>query len=307
MVPSAEQSHVNLAKTETMTSVGTLLREARENQDQTIAHIAEELCLTQSYVRAIEADQLESLPGLFFYKSFVRQYAALLGVNPKALAPALEAITAAAEPVEETAAANGPAARKTSSDLSGVRRLDPLVEQTNRPYFSRIQMRWSIAVFALVLTLCTGFYAWWNRSGEVAAPNTPEAQSLPVPVPEAAVLPVAETVTEAEALPATETNTETNNDEATESSAIALKLSATERTWLSITANGRKIFSGILQPSESKTVSGVDAATVTIGNAAGIEIRWNGKPLGRIGGRGEVRTVRLTPENYEIIAHSSSL
>ncbi len=58
-----------------------------------MAEIAEELCLTQRYLRALEQNDLKSLPGAFFYKSFVRQYAALLGVPAKLIQPALNAVT----------------------------------------------------------------------------------------------------------------------------------------------------------------------------------------------------------------------
>jgi cytoskeleton protein RodZ len=63
-----------------MTSVGEILRSARESQGRTMAEIAEELCITQRYLRALERDDLSNLPGTFFYKSFVKQYAAILGV-----------------------------------------------------------------------------------------------------------------------------------------------------------------------------------------------------------------------------------
>jgi len=43
--------------------------------------IAERLCITPSYLRAIEADDVQSLPGAFFYKSFALQYAAILEID----------------------------------------------------------------------------------------------------------------------------------------------------------------------------------------------------------------------------------
>ena len=64
-----------------MTSVGSILREKRESQGRAIADMAEELCITQRYLRAIEENDVTGVPGLFFYKSFATQYAALLGVD----------------------------------------------------------------------------------------------------------------------------------------------------------------------------------------------------------------------------------
>src|SRR5271163_3686293 len=82
-----------------MTSVGKLLKTERERQGRNIAEIAEELCITQRYLRSIEQDDLKSLPGSFFYKSFVKQYAAVLGVDDALLRAGIEAITAPLEPL----------------------------------------------------------------------------------------------------------------------------------------------------------------------------------------------------------------
>src|SRR5580693_5172181 len=82
-----------------MTSVGKVLRTEREAQGREMAEIAEELCITKRYLRAIEEDDLKTLPGCFFYKSFVRQYATLLGVDEKRIWPGVEALTASEEPL----------------------------------------------------------------------------------------------------------------------------------------------------------------------------------------------------------------
>jgi cytoskeletal protein RodZ len=82
-----------------MTSVGQTLRTEREMQERGMATIAAELCIPLRYVLAIEQDDLRSLPGSFFYKSFVKQYATILGVDQVQLLPGIEALTAATEPL----------------------------------------------------------------------------------------------------------------------------------------------------------------------------------------------------------------
>jgi len=83
---------------------------------------------------------------------------------------------------------------------------------------------------------------------------------------------------------------------------VVLNLSATEKTWLSITSEGKQIFSGVLEPSQTKTLTAADVAKVKVGNAGGLEVRWNGKAIGPIGPRGQVRTILFTPENFQILA-----
>ena len=262
-----------------MSSIGQTLRNARENQGRELGDLARELCITQYYLSGIEDEDLSRLPGLFFYKSFARQYAVLLGVDAELVARQLEAIT----PPE------------TSSPRPEVRMLDPLVEMTNRRFVPDIPMSWSVAGLAAVVFICSGFYSWWMRVPEQRLPQPTvqlPAPAAPVEVTSATAPQIAEgtlpTTTVANPAPAT-------------LSGIVLKLSATERTWLSISSGGKEVFSGFLQPSESKVLSGLDIATMRVGNAAGIDVRWNGKPIGPLGTRGQVLTIRFTPEDFEIV------
>ena len=162
-----------------MNSVGRILRSARERQGRAVAEIAEELCLTQQYLRAIEEDDVKSLPGTFFYKNFVRQYAAIVGVKEAEILPGIEALAAAAEePVLPGTPGQPP-----------VRPLDPIVADSNRHYFASARLGLSVAGLVVVLLACSGFYAWWMRPKEVAA-------AKPRPLPPVIVQPVSQPVSQ---------------------------------------------------------------------------------------------------------------
>src|SRR5258706_7033264 len=113
-----------------MTSVGTQLRIAREDQQRSLAEIAEDLCITQRYLRAIEEDDLASLPGVFFYKSFVRQYASILGMDPKQLQPGIEALCPST--VDRVEAVVPARPRPTYSLTQPIRQPEPLLQDLNR-------------------------------------------------------------------------------------------------------------------------------------------------------------------------------
>jgi cytoskeleton protein RodZ len=268
-----------------MTSIGDTLRNARESQGRTLAGIAQELCITQSYVAAIEKGDGNNLPGLFFYKSFARQYAAVLGIEEALIRPQLEALSDTESP----------------SPRPDIRVLDPLVESTNRRFIPDIPLGWSVAGLAAVLLLCSGFYSWWNRIPEQHIPEQTTAQPSTPPVASTRVAaPQVTTGAAVETIPVVNSAPEALNG-------IVLKLSATERTWLSISSGGKEIFSGFLQPSESKILSGLDIATMRVGNAAGIDVHWNGKPIGPLGTRGQVLTIRFTPQDFEIVPPKQQL
>jgi len=256
-----------------------------------MAEIAEELCITQRYLKALESDDLSNLPGTFFYKSFVRQYAAILGVPEKKLQPGIEAITATeAEPLlpGQTFPGQALAAEQRGAERSPrapVRVLDPLVEASNH-YFGNHKIGVPMVVLAGVLLACSGFYGWWNQPPRRAR----AARSQPVAASRTSASPVAAS--------ASTVDVSTTPDGVKH---VVLNLSATESTWLSITSEGKQIFSGILKASQTKTLTASDAAQMRVGNAGGIAVRLNGKEIGPIGERGQVRTVRFTPDNFEIV------
>jgi cytoskeletal protein RodZ len=274
-----------------MTSVGTTLRSARESQGRNIQEIAEGLCIQARYLRAIEDDDLKRLPGTFFYKSFVKQYAAALGVPEQQLQPGIESVAEAQEvplPPCQTIA-------------SPIRQPDPIVQASNRDYFTDRKLGVPVAVLGGVILACSGFYSWWNRPVQ---PQAVVAQSIPqtsvAPSTESTPPAASQPTNDADA-PAVAVPVAAPDAVSDQTGGIALSLSATEQTWLSITSGGKVVFSGVLQPGQTKTVTGLEAARMKVGNAGGIEIQWNGKPVGPIGAKGQVKTVVFTPDNLEIL------
>jgi len=279
-----------------MNSVGRILRSARERQSRAVAEIADELCLTQQYLRAIEEDDVKSLPGVFFYKNFVKQYAAIVGVKDSEIRAGIEALAAAVEePVLPGAAVQHP-----------LRPMDPIVADSNRRYFANAKLGLSVAGLAGVLIACSVFYAWWIRPKEVVAANPRPlpvviqtvSQNPPPAQPVIEVTPAAKTQTQTQA----ETQMANAVDPAADGiNQVVLNVEATEKTWLSITSEGKRVFAGFLEPSQTKTLTGLDAARMTVGNAGGIAVRLNGKPIGPIGKSGQVRVVLFTPGNFEVL------
>jgi cytoskeletal protein RodZ len=275
-----------------MASIGEMLRSAREAQGRSVADLASELCITQRYVTAIEADDVEVLPGLFFFQSFARQYAAILGLDQTQVRRAL----AAMEPPAELSAS-------ADAHVSPLRSPDPIVAATNRRYFADLPVGLSVAGLLASVLLGSGIFAWWTRPPQAA----PVAAYVPAKVAQL-VAPPQVSATEAsgtEAAGLAPVAAETTLEAVAgvdDGNQVTLNLSATERTWLSITSQGKVIFSGILEPSQSKTLKGAEVATMKVGNAGGVDIQWNGKSIGPIGPRGQVRTVRFTREHFHILS-----
>ena len=83
-----------------MNEIGHTLKQARIARGMSIQDVARETRVPRTSLEAIEGGDREALPAIVFVRGFVRSFAISVGVNPE---PLLEQLTAANEPVEETA------------------------------------------------------------------------------------------------------------------------------------------------------------------------------------------------------------
>ena len=72
-------------------------------------------------------------------------------------------------------------------------------------------------------------------------------------------------------------------------------------TWITITSDGKTVYTGILEPQQSKSLSGKQKVMIKVGNAAGLEVKWNGKAVGKLGDQKQVRTIWFTDKEYQIV------
>jgi len=68
---------------ETTVFSGALLKEVRESKGVELAAIAERTKISRGYLRAIEAEDQHHLPAPTYLKSYLKQYAAEIGLDPE--------------------------------------------------------------------------------------------------------------------------------------------------------------------------------------------------------------------------------
>jgi len=276
-----------------MSSVGETLRRERLRTGLDLETISQDTKISVRLLEFIEGDQFHKLPGGVFAKSFVRQYARALGLDEEELIRELER---SLEPAAE------PASHPQEIPKSQPEIRIPRVAQWGGAA-SRFRSGSSLPALALVvlaILACSAAYTWWQRPRHTAAkpapvqiaerheaaqpaPTAPETTgSTPPSVPSVAGAPAPPT-TPAASLSA-------------EAGGLTIALTAEEATWVRATANGKVVFSGILQPNESKSLSAAEPMILRIGNAGGLAISLNGKSIPAVGPRGQVRTVQLSPD-----------
>ncbi len=167
----------------------------------------------------------------------------------------------------------------------------------------------TFAALALVIGGCSAVYMWWHGQRATVmpsgtAPAVRARASSPVRQP-ANVTHQPET-SPASAVPVALANSPANPPavEAPQAtgSKVLLDLVAREVTWLSVSSDGKPVFSGLLHPNESKIVEGEKIAKIRVGNAGGLEVHLNGRLLPMLGERGQVLIVVFTPDNFQIFA-----
>jgi cytoskeleton protein RodZ len=83
------------------------------------------------------------------------------------------------------------------------------------------------------------------------------------------------------------------------SAELMLGIDATAKCWLTVNSGNALLHSGLLQPGESRKFAIQKPLTLTFGNAGGVRLSVNGKPLVSLGKPGEVRVLEINPDNYQ--------
>lgn len=291
-----------------MASVGEVLKRARLDQGLDLETVAARTKISVRYLTAIEADDRKALPSGFFYKSFVEQYARLLLLDTREIDTEVDQLLSLDAPLPL------PYANQVSTNVPAM---------NLSPRFGGGRVVASVAALMVVVLGCSAVYAWWrnakrgespsvvvkseaarNEPAKSASPKQQEVPASPVspaqPAPMSA--PNAQTdVSSTQTVASTPPLSEAPGAQAGAGYKVLLDLMAREETWLSVSSDGKRVFSGILAPNQTKSVAGRESATMKVGNAAGLEVRLNGKLLGPLGARGQVLVVVFTPDDYQIV------
>jgi hypothetical protein len=241
--------------------------------------IAAQTKINARLLESIEAGQLEEIPGTFFRRSFLRQYATVLGMDwseiEADLAGVLEPEAAAPIAPEEAAEETKPASKAY---------FPPPVRITEHHKSAATRIVLSFVVCVLVMLGCSVVYSVWQRFHSAVGPNEPIIVQQPAATPE----------------PPQRAQQEVNQASQPKAGIASLELTATQETWVSVAAGGRTVFMGVLKPNETKGLEGIQNARLLVGNAGGLQVHWKGKLLGPFGPSGQVRIVDLTPEGFQV-------
>jgi cytoskeleton protein RodZ len=317
-----------------MSSIGESLRRERRRRNLELDQISHELRISTRFLEAIEDEQFEKLPAGVFAKSFVRQYARYLGLDEDELAGEVQRVLEPPPPVEDAAAPR----LAPIADIH-VPRVDQWQTVSDSPRFDWSSWLPSLALVVVVMLVCSGVYSFWQRgrrqvSAQIPPPPVAAAPPAVVAVPPATAPPEPEAAPPAEAQPpesappkavaqapaassppvakpaprtesadrAPDTTKQDAPRPSKSNAAVRIELTADEPVWVLARAGGKYLFSGTLEPKQTRSVESNSPLLLRLGNAGGVNITLNGKPLGAVGPKGQVRDVEFTSGGFHVVA-----
>src|SRR5262245_30819309 len=266
-----------------MGSLGTYLRELRSAKDVSLDEVTRATRVGRAHLEALEAEDLASLPAPVFVKGFIRAYCEFLQTDP-------------AEALSRYRELTGDRSHTTS-----VGHLDSRGAGLGRgPVFV------SVILLVVLGTALFILNSGRNSSSRATRAPVPSAAAPPAatPVPRATEAPRAQEVSTAPApgpvatpaapaatpapLPPAATSVPAAATAAAPRGGQHLVAKAVEPTWIRVQIDGVRSVEELLPAGATREWSAEKRFVLTVGNAGGISLELNGRPLPPIGAPGAV-------------------
>jgi cytoskeleton protein RodZ len=274
-----------------MGSFGDKLRREREMRGITLEEISESTKISRRHLESLEKEDFGSLPGGVFNKGFVRSYARFLGIDEDQAAADYAAIAQETPPLED----------KFPLEVH---------EKPNRELNPKNSNLPLILALAALLGVMIGYAVWFRNkkpqtvasaSASAAANITGSQTGDTSPGPTSYARQTASRKPPAPISANGSLTGSSRQSESTDAEArskaehkFTILIQAKEDAWISVIADGRTITQGVLAQDRRKLVRAGKQIVLRTGNAGGIEVSYNGKPLGALGNESETRTMLFT-------------
>lgn len=262
-----------------MGSFGERMQREREMRGITLEEIAESTKIGSRALRALEQEDFEKLPGGIFNKGFVRAYARYLGIDEEQAVTDFMAAEQAAQAKAEQALPQPLPPAKTATGIG------------------------PILFLVLGLAVIGGVAGWRYVSARrpkptvetVAIPTAPStaannSQGAPTPAAQSQLTP-AETASPPRGA---EVGSPSSSGEP-----FTVEIRARQPAWISVVADGVVLMEGTLGADEQKQFQAKARIILKTGNAGGVELSYNGRPVPALGADRQARTFVFTRQGLE--------
>jgi len=243
-----------------MASLGQELKRERELRGISLKEISSSTKINQKFLKALEEDQLEILPGEFFVKGILRSYAAALGLDGDYVL------------------------NKYHEEMITLEQTDRLAQRKQKirtGFQKRFILPLSVGAAVLGLIILSIVVVTRNQksvpSSVIPKSRTPQIREASPPPP---------------AQPAQKLEIEEFKD-------LNLDLSFNQKTWIQVYADGTLVLDGLKFTGERANLKAIGEFIIHVGNAGGLNFDLNGQKGKPFGPPGEViKNIRITLENF---------
>ena len=270
------------------TTIGTKLRQARLDKNISLIELQQMTKIQKRYLEAIEADQFAQLPGTFYVRAFIRQYAAAVGEDGDKLVAVFDGKDTLAAPLPK---------RQQPETVSGSRKAQHVAEK-NSTFIIRYLPMILLGLVAVTIISIVGYMAWQDRN---ASPMIQGSSSLVVENSASdASSTTASTSSTSSSSSTVESTTESSTEEmrmtASNSSQLAITIDVQHaqdpltlsftgvdgRCWIGVQVDGAYVYQYTLAAGETQTTTlpeGADNAVLTLGASQYVTIEANGQTV----------------------------
>jgi transcriptional regulator with XRE-family HTH domain len=265
-------------------TIGSILRQQRENKKLNLEDIAEELKIRPRYLQALENDQLDLLPGKLYRRSFLKAYAQFLNLNQDRILEMLEQYESSEESLEkEPHEASG--IEKKTEEPKKERNFSPkklLFNKSHTTYRFVILTILALVIVCLIYVIKPGMKKRLNPVPELSTGATESLSTKPMGVDT--------------------TSFEWRLDNLlTNSAPMILRVKAQKEGWVEVIADDKTLFSGIIIPGMAIEFKAHDYFSVNLGKNEGVEFYLNGMKMNPM----EKGIYRLDRNNYKSFFQNS--
>ena len=275
-------------------TLGKYLKNQRESKKISLREVAKNTRVREHILRAIEEDRQNLLPPATYVKGFLLAYAKYLRLDPNDVLLRYER------------ALKGELITPPSIQSPGPKQEIPPTQASTpkQKVLWNTKQTWVVGGVIVASFVVFYFFSPYSSKppmepipGKLVEKKSPIAPSPPVtatPQP-----PEGKPVVQ-EKKPLTPSAPVTATTPVQEKKAISLQLKAIEETWLSLQADDQSGKEMILKPGEGTTIQASGRILMKLGNAGGLDLVLNGKPVGKSGRSGEVLNLIVTSQGVEV-------
>jgi cytoskeletal protein RodZ len=257
------------------------LKKAREKRGITLDDVALTTKIGTRFLRAMEEELFEQLPGGIFNKGFIRAYARCVGLDEDQTIADFLIASGEVQPkkVEVTEPIQTPVPKPAVPKVAKPQEvLADKVEQPQENGYGLSFWAVSVGLVVLVVIASLGIWHFWSQRSS-GPPETSAAATAPQaspPVPQnASVTPAGAGSTTTAPVPG----------------AFTVLIKAGEESWMSLKADDKPMLEVTLEAGEQQSIDAHNKVEIKVGNLAGVDFWFNGKKVALQGEEGEVRVL----------------